>query len=265
MRMLAAALLFAVSLAAQGGDQREGTKNPFSNDTQAVAAGREIFLEACSACHGMSGQGGHGPSLVTGREVRRAPDARLFASIKNGVAGTDMPPLPRSDSDIWKVVSYLRSLGAPAVEMTLPGEPAAGRQIFFGKGGCSGCHMIRGQGGQLGPDLSNVGARLTVEDLREAIVDPNASVAQGFEAVTVTSQGTEIKGVAKVRTNYLLAVQDKSGKLHRVSPEAASILVLDESWMPNDYAERLSEPELTDLLTFLGQLAIQERPPAADR
>ena len=45
-----------------------------------------------------------------------------------------------------------------AAQLVVAGDRDLGKQLFFGKGRCSGCHMIRGQGGLLGPDLSNVGA-----------------------------------------------------------------------------------------------------------
>src|SRR5947208_10401850 len=93
----------------------------------AVDAGRELFEGACSACHGPNGEGGHGPSLVDGWQVRRASDQALFDSIKAGVPGTDMPPSPLPDEKIRLLVTFVGSLGRRAIASDVNGDDAAGR------------------------------------------------------------------------------------------------------------------------------------------
>src|SRR6266700_4626124 len=88
----------------------------------AVEAGRELFAGACSACHGPNGEGGHGPSLVDGWQVRRASDQALFDSIKAGVPGTDMPPSPLPDEKIRLLATFVRSLSRPAIASDVNGD-----------------------------------------------------------------------------------------------------------------------------------------------
>src|SRR5262249_1994999 len=107
-----------------------------------IEAGKQLFVGACSACHGPNGEGGHGPSLVNGWQIRRASDRDLFNSIRNGVPGTNMPPFAASDEKIRQLAAFVRSLSRPAIESGAKGDAAAGRDIFFRKGGCAGCHMI---------------------------------------------------------------------------------------------------------------------------
>jgi mono/diheme cytochrome c family protein len=73
----------------------------------------------------------------------------MFTTIRTGVPGTDMPPTNLPDDETWRLVAFVRDLSAPAFESQLPGDLEAGATIFFGKGGCSGCHMIHGRGGFL--------------------------------------------------------------------------------------------------------------------
>src|SRR3989442_625925 len=158
----------------------------------AVEEGRQLFAGACSACHGPNGEGGHGPSLVDGWQVRRASDDDLFNAIKKGVPGTDMPPSSFPDDKIRLLAAFVRSLSRPAISSAVTGDAAAGREIFFGKGGCSACHMIRGQGGFPGPDLSGIGTTRTLRQLRESLLDPSARISPTFRAVTATtSDGRE--------------------------------------------------------------------------
>src|SRR6266478_4708381 len=111
------------------------------------SAGRKLFLASCSGCHGANAEGGRGPNLTEGRAIRRLDDEALFASIKSGVPGTDMPPTNLPDDQIRSVAAFVRSLSAPAYQSKVAGDAEAGASIFFGLGGCTGCHMIRGRGG----------------------------------------------------------------------------------------------------------------------
>src|SRR6266568_3511907 len=91
--------------------QRE-PQNPFKNGPQAVEAGRGAFRIYCSPCHGIRAEGGRGPDLTRGIYSVGERDADLFAVISNGAPGTEMPSfsLGLGDENIWRVISYLRSV-----------------------------------------------------------------------------------------------------------------------------------------------------------
>ncbi len=40
--------------------------------------------------------------------------------------------------------------------------------------GCKGCHRLNGEGGTVGPDLTGVGKRLTPQQLRQVLLDPQS-------------------------------------------------------------------------------------------
>jgi cytochrome c oxidase cbb3-type subunit 3 len=236
-------------------------RNPFAGQPDAVAAGRKLFATSCSACHGANGEGGRGPNLTTGREVRRLNDRGLFNAIRSGVPGTDMPPTKLPDDDTWRLAAFVRNLSAPASESKLPGDPDAGAAVFFGKGGCSGCHMIHGRGGFLGPDLTDAGALHTVPQLREALLKPSARIADGYQAVTATTlDGAKISGVARNNDDYSIQILDSKGDLHLLSKSnLRDVLFQKNSLMPEDYARRLTPEELTNVLAFVGRQSV--RPP----
>src|ERR1044071_1111639 len=103
-------------------------------DPAAVDAGKEIYMGSCSGCHGATGEGSQGPSLLSGR-ASRLPDRTLVSSIKNGLPGTSMPNFPMADEKILQVAAFVRSLTAPAIAMKVAGDPERGRELFFGSGG----------------------------------------------------------------------------------------------------------------------------------
>src|SRR4029077_9301858 len=119
-------------------------------------------------------------------------------SIKNGVKGTAMPAFALPDDQVWELAAIVRSLNAPTNSVLAPGDDAAGEALFFGKQGCSGCHMILGKGGYLGPDLSSIGEARRLNEIREAIVNPKAEATAGYRPVMVEVSKTErLRGVVK--------------------------------------------------------------------
>ncbi len=100
-----------------------------------------------------------------------------------------------SEAEISAVIAYLQDLGgadvtveiptAATVEDTQQAEPAKQGPLNTAEEvvvsyGCGACHVIAGQSGAIGPDLSNIGTSRDREYLRRAILDPNAEVAEGY-------------------------------------------------------------------------------------
>jgi cytochrome c oxidase cbb3-type subunit 3 len=226
-----------------------------------IDAGRKLFQNSCSACHGPSGAGGHGPSLAEGDRIRNLSDAQLLQSIQKGVPGTDMPPSSFSEVQIRQVGAFVRSLSAPAIESSVPGDPEAGRSLFFGKAGCVSCHMIRGEGGLLGPDLSDAGMHMTLGQMRESLLQPDKRIADGFQGITVVTQaGERIEGIAKNQDNYSLQLLDKQGHLHLLAKsELKTIQMSDHSLMPNDFGTRLSPAETQNILSYLSRQLVRKQ------
>jgi putative heme-binding domain-containing protein len=243
-----AALLLASTLFAQ--------KGVIPVDPASVEAGKQIYMGSCSGCHGATGEGSQGPSLLSGR-ASRLPDRTLVSSIKNGLPGTSMPNFPMADDKVLQVAAFVRSLTSPAIDTPVPGDPERGRQAFFGAGRCSTCHMILGQGGYPGPDLSNIGAERTAPQLRESVMKPSARIANGYRSVTaVTKSGRTIQGVAKNYNNYSVHILDNAGKLHMLSrDEIAKLEVTDASIMP-----ALADPsEAIHLVAFLSRQSTRSK------
>jgi putative heme-binding domain-containing protein len=261
--MLLLALLAVVPLAAQHEeDAKEKRKrNPAIGNPQAIEAGKKMFAASCAACHGPRGEGGRGPNLREQVMWHSLDDDGIFKTVKDGVPGADMPPTNLPEARVWELVAFVRSLTAPAIDTPAPGDPKAGEALFWGKARCSGCHSIRARGGKLGPDLSNAGVLRPLEQLREAVLDPDADGAQGYKAVKITrADGRTLEGVARDRTNYAIVVQDSQGHLHRLlTSDLKEIVLSKRSPMPNDYKKRLSREEIDNLLAYLSKQSV--RPP----
>ncbi len=269
-KWIAAALLLApIAASAQPPKPAPGNTNPLGHSEQAIEQGREIFNHNCTVCHGLNGAAGdRGPALGAGRDYSRRKDQAIFDAIQSGIPGTNMPPSGLQPMDIWKVVAYIRSLRATASEAFVPGDVAQGEKVFWSKGRCSECHMIRGRGGIVGPDLSNIGGEQPLSVLRDSLTKAKPQIPRGYQPVeVVTADGRRLSGIAKNDNNFSLQLLDNQGRLELFTrDELREVAYGKRSLMPSDFETTLTPAELQDLLAFLSRQAIQgsERPEDSD-
>jgi mono/diheme cytochrome c family protein len=84
--------------------------NPFTTESD-VRAGEALFQTHCSYCHGSFGEGGRGADLTAGVYRHGGRDPELYASVRNGIPGTEMAPVRVSDDDVWRMIAFVRRLG----------------------------------------------------------------------------------------------------------------------------------------------------------
>lgn len=257
-------LLLSGGLLAQHGRYLNDSKNPAIGNPKAVAAGAKLWATSCAGCHGSDGSGGRGPNLVSRALWHPLSDEAIHRTITDGLPGTDMPPTPLSDTETWNLVAYVKAMTGPASENEVPGDPEAGEKLFRGtKAGCSNCHSIRGDGGRMGPDLTNLGASRPLALIKQAIVGPFQRLQiAGQEGVSIRlKNGKEIHGLARNRNNFSLQVLDREGNLHLVSMlNVEELRISARSVMPDDYGRRLSGQELQNLYAFLARQALRQQP-----
>ena len=134
------------------------------------------------------------------------------------------------------------------------GDPGRGRAVFFGtKVACASCHRIRDQGGQIGPDLTRIGAIRSGHDLLESVLWPSSTFAQGFEPYTVaTADGRVLNGLIARQDADVLILRDSSGAETRLRRDEIEELRRSEtSLMPDGLGRALTREEFSDLLAFL--------------
>ena len=227
--------------------------NPLGRDPAAVEAGDALFHERCAVCHGQRAQGAMAADLVRTRTVTRGTEAALFRLIRRGIPGTEMPPQPDlEDNRIWQIVTYLRALALPGQQPPLEGDPEAGRTVFR-QAGCESCHLVDGTGGYLGPPLDSIAVRKTSEQIRADVLEPDATLAEGFETVIAeSSDGRKIDGILKNEDTFTLLVLAASGDVVTLRRDRLrSVTKPGRSRMPADYSTRLSAEDLGNLLAFL--------------
>jgi cytochrome c oxidase cbb3-type subunit 3 len=231
-----------------------------------IEGGRQLFQGMCAECHGAGGAGGDAPSLNRPRLIHAPDDAALASVIADGIPNTAMPRIRRfTESELKQLVAYVRSVGRIPRERVL-GDVQSGA-VLYKRLACASCHIVAGEGGTLGPDLSDIGLLRGAAYLHEAVVAPGSSLPKGTLSVLprgyaeylpvrmVTRQGREIRGLRVNEDAFTIQVRDSAGALH--SLRKSDLDVLDKqtgtSVMPS-FATQLTAPELTDLVAYLVSL-----------
>ena len=86
--------------------------SPYHDQPDAIAAGRRIFVDRCSHCHGENAEGTKKrPPLKSGRVQQQATEGDLHWLLVNGNMRKGMPSWARlPDQQLWQVITYLKSL-----------------------------------------------------------------------------------------------------------------------------------------------------------
>ena len=113
----------AACLAAPGGwlksvpSADKARTNPYAGQAQAIEAGRNLFTNNCSKCHGTNAEGkGKKPALVSD-ELSGATDGQIQWFIKNGRPYKGMPgwgSIPEQER--WQIVAWLRNINQKSAE-----------------------------------------------------------------------------------------------------------------------------------------------------
>jgi cytochrome c oxidase cbb3-type subunit III len=232
-------------------------------------AGQQAFAANCAGCHGLDGKGGErGPDIVTPTNGRGLSDSELLQILKDGIPRKSMPSFGHlGDSVLHSIVSYLRTLQGNSVAARLSGNPKRGMDLFFGKGDCSRCHMIHGEGGFFASDLSDYSRGRSPEVIRDAIVFPNRNLDLRKRTVVATlPSGKKIEGIARSEDNFSIQLLAQDGTFYLLNKsELGNLSYRDESPMPADYATRLSSAELDDLVDYLYSISKNEAKQSGNR
>ncbi|HLK49187.1 MAG TPA: c-type cytochrome [Bryobacteraceae bacterium] len=256
MRPAVLILISALTLAAQVDPEYTVPKqNPFTTPGD-VQDGEKLFHGQCGRCHGLKGEGGLGAILAQPRLHLAPDDSSLFQVIRDGVRGTEMPAASTlSSREIWQLAAYIRSLGKLPAE-TVPGNPQRGQEIYRTKGNCGRCHIAKGQGESIGPELSDIGARRNAAYLRASLVEPEAAVPDGFLQVrVVTNDGRAITGVRLNEDTFTIQLRDLNGRTYSLLKQDLKELHKDfgKSPMPS-YRGVLTAAEVDDVVAYLTSL-----------
>ena len=228
--------------------------NPLEGDPRAARVGGSIFRAQCATCHGADAKGIDSidaPDLTLVYAGTGTSDESVFDKIRNGVPGSIMPAHTFPDTEIWMLVSYLRSIGVSGISSAVDGNPDLGRTLFSNN--CAACHRKGNEGGALGPNLSKITEVRSLEALISSIRNPSFSISRGYKPVSITtSDSQQIQGVIKREDAFSIQIMDANQFLRAFSKMSLKGLEYEEqSLMPVFSESLLSDTELRNIISFL--------------
>ncbi len=174
----------------------------------------------------------------------------------------------RSDAALIDILAPQAGVSAKPVKLTLEqitalanaaaeqGDAARGEQVFRRNDlSCLKCHAVNKAGGQIGPDLTPVGANSPMEYLVNALFDPDVQIKEAFITRTVTTiEGRVFQGITVDRTEQKLVLRNTESKLIEIPITDIDEEVEGKSLMPKGLPTLMTESETLDLLKFLSMM-----------
>lgn len=233
--------------------------------------------KSCIGCHQLNDEGGRiGPNLD--RSSFNYKPEWIYAWILNPQAfrpETRMPNLGLEVKEARAITAFLVSFQpekeGEEIKFKVPedwkqylsakGDPKRGEKKFNnpeGVANCAKCHLVKGQGEAVGPDLSFVGTSRTREFLLGSILDPSAVITSGYKTIMILTKDRKfITGIKKNEDESGFDIVDKEGKnLHIPRDRVKKFKTQKISTMPGNFKDLLKVQEVADILAYLGTLTL---------
>jgi putative heme-binding domain-containing protein len=211
-------------------------------------------------------------AAAVGAVGRNAPgQAWLLAFVEKGGLPDDLKfaaanvLLSSADDAIRTAAGKHLSLPATAGGEPLPpiaelvkrsGDAARGKDLFAGAGTCGKCHKVKGEGKEVGPDLSEIGSKLSQEAMYLSILDPSAGVSFNYETWALrTFDGTVLTGILVSQTDAGVELKTAEAITHKLSKDDIEQMKKSSlSIMPADIPKLLKAQDLVDIVEYLQTL-----------
>jgi putative heme-binding domain-containing protein len=169
-----------------------------------------------------------------------------FDEFKGKIA--EMFPLPpsRNDQPLPPLSQLLKSKG----------NVEKGKVVFAGVGKCATCHVVRGEGKEVGPNLTEIGSKLSREAMFESILYPSAGISHNYETwVAVTKEGNQVQGIKISETGDEVQLRGADALVRTLQKSEIEDLVKQPvSLMPADLQKTMTAEELIDVIEYVQTL-----------
>lgn len=141
--------------------------------------------------------------------------------------------------------------------LEMPADMKKGYEVF--RKNCATCHKFDKEGAEIGPELTQIGKKFDKAGLLDAIVNPSASMAFGYEPFIITTKDKNTYYGFLVGDGQTVTLKDLAGQLTSIKKaNIASRKQLKNSLMPEPSSMGLKEKDLSDLAGFLLKLPLEE-------
>lgn len=191
--------------------------------------------------------------LDLARSGQVADDVRF--AVTDSLLGANSKEVREEARKYLNSVETAKSEAIPPINQltSMRGDGKQGKEVFNTLGTCSKCHKVLGNGKEVGPDLSEIGSKLSREDMYVAILNPNAAISHNYETYTLLDVDDRIvTGLLINQTDELVTIRDAEGIDHTVpTADVVDLKKQTVSLMPADLQKTMSLQNLVDLVDYL--------------
>jgi putative heme-binding domain-containing protein len=204
-----------------------------------------------------------GPGLLVNvlKNQTIKPDAAVIGQRAIGASGQPHEALAKALAASASIATGPKVLTAEQMNEAIQyvqahGDPTRGEAIFRrGELNCFKCHAVGDAGGQVGPNLVSLGATAQLDYLVNSLYDPNKNVKEGFTTVVVaTDEGKILSGVKLRESDTDLIIRDAEDREITIPKSQIDDQKPGASIMPTGLADRLTQQEFADLVSYLAAL-----------
>lgn len=136
------------------------------------------------------------------------------------------------------------------------GNVAHGKIVFDTTGTCLKCHEVNNEGKEIGPNLSEIGSKLSVEAMFESIIYPSAGISHNYAAYSVIlTNGTTQTGLITSETDNSLSIKGDDGIVRTFSMDTVDEKVKQKvSLMPSDLQKLMTVQDIVDAVAYMQTL-----------
>lgn len=197
-------------------------------------------------------------ALLRGMEKGKIQISDLSIEQRGSLASHPSPKIRTTIADLMKqggvVVNNDRAklVTAKLLLAEAVGDPERGKAIFTKN--CATCHVFKGNGTTVGPNLNGMSVHPKTELLTH-ILDPNRSVEANYRLYTaLTVDGEVISGLLSAESLTSIEMVDVQGKKHTILREDIEQLQAStKSAMPEGFEQSIDDASFIDLLEYLTQ------------
>lgn len=202
-----------------------------------------------------------GRYLISQQKAGKLPGS-VIPQVGRIIRNSSFADLRREGTAVFPAPGKLdpKKLPASAELAKRKGSAAKGQKLWDASAKsdlqCARCHLVGGQGGRIGPDLSLIGIKASRENLYDSILSPGKAIAdQYITQVITTTKGQTISGLLAEETAEAVTLRDANGKDFRIPKgEIEERGKSQESIMPANLVAHLTEEDLVDLVEYLTTL-----------
>lgn len=155
----------------------------------------------------------------------------------------------------------LRRLGSvvrPEQILSLPGDAARGKRVFFETAGvaCKNCHRVQQEGKQVGPELTAIGKKYNRAQLLESMLEPSKLIEPKYVTYLVElDDGRLLTGLLLKKDDQEVVLKDAQDNEIRIGTKEIERLVPQrQSLMPDLLLRDMTAEQAADLLAYLSSL-----------